>query len=497
MKPESVFALDNAGWPALLLDEASTVLRANAAAVKLLGQAIEGTSAQLGAIWAAENSVPAEQFLSHWERTPSPMVSVKFKIRRGGVSTFSASLCSFTREEQRFFLLQLPADTATGTDSGAAHKQKLDCALQLARTVSLDFNNALTSILGHTSLVLSKMEIGHPWRGSLLEVEKSAAKAAEIANDLGTFSRHEKETRAQSAGNLNQLLQRTVEFFQQSTGAQGLTWSLLFERRLYTAKFDEAKLQQVFMKILENSIQAAPDAGRITVQTRNLELTAATQDRNARLAAGAYVCAEITDNGCGIEAEVLPRIFEPFFTTKKVRGHRGLGLAWVYGIVTNHGGGVAVSSQPGTGTSVRVYLPAGRKVVRESSMTLDDLRGDQTILMVDDEDLMLTVTETILTGYGYHVVTASSGQRALDLLTKGERPVDLVVTDLVMPGMSGRELVESIHRQWPGMRVLRTSGYIWPVNKEEEASYLQKPFTSQELLLKVKQMLSGETTMVD
>lgn len=495
MKLDAVFALENAGWPALLLDGASTVLRANAAAVKLLGPVIEGASARLAAIWSPENSVPAEQFLAQWERAPTPMVSLKLKVRGGGAASFAGSLCAFTRDEQRFFLLQLSPDAGTGGDTGTAHRQKLDCALQLARTVSLDFNNALTSILGHTSLVLSKMETAHPWRTSLLEVEKSAAKAAEIASDLGTFSRQEKESRTQAVGNLNQLLQRTVEFFQHNTGNPNVTWSLLFERRLYTAKFDEAKMQQVFMKILENSIQAmSSSGGRVTVQTRNLELSAPTQDRNVQLAAGAYVCAEITDSGSGIEPDVLPRVFEPFFTTKKAAGHRGLGLAWVYGIVTNHGGGVAVSSQPGMGTSVRVYLPAGRKLVRETSVTLDDLRGTQTILVVDDEDLMLTVAETILGGYGYQVITANGGAKALDILAKNERPVDLVVTDLVMPGMSGRELVENIQRRWPRLRVLRTSGYVWPASKEEEASYLQKPFTSQELLVKVKQVLAGDAS---
>jgi len=494
MKPDATFALENAGWPALLLDEASTVLRANGSAVRLLGSALEGASAQLGAIWAAGNALPADQFLAHWERSPAPTVSLKFRIRGGNVVAFTAWLSSFTRDEQRFFLLQLPPDAGQAADGSAAHKQKLDCALQLARTVSLDFNNALTSVLGHTSFVLSKMEVNHPWRASLLEVEKSAAKAAEIANDLGTFSRQDKEARTQAAGNLNELLQRTVEFFQHNAAGQEVAWSLLFERRLYTTKFDEAKLQQVFIKILENSLQAIAGKGRITVQTRNLELTVPTQDRNVHLAAGAYVCAEITDNGCGIGADVLPRIFEPFFTTKKTTGHRGLGLAWVYGIVTNHGGGVAVSSQPGVGTSVRVYLPAEAKVVHESPVTWDDLRGDQTILVVDDEDLLLTVAETILTGYGYRVITANSAQRALEVLSKNDRAVDLVMTDLVMPGMSGRELVETIQQQWPGLRVLLSSGYARPVNSEEGINYLQKPFTSQEMLLKVKQILSSESS---
>jgi two-component system, cell cycle sensor histidine kinase and response regulator CckA len=376
-----------------------------------------------------------------------------------------------------------------GPDASQALKQKLDCALQLARTVALDFNNALTSILGHTSLILSKMEPNHPWRDSLLEVEKSAAKAAEIANDLGTFSRQEKDTRAQAAGNLNSLLQRSVEFFQQNAGAEPVTWTLQFDRKLFAAKFDEAKMQQAFMKIIENSIQAMRTHGHVTVQTRNIELAEPTQDRNARLAAGAYVCVEIADNGCGIEPEVLPRVFEPFFTTKRGGTHRGLGLAWVYGIVTNHGGGVAISSQAGAGTSVRVYLPAEKKLVRDEGLSSDDLSGSQTVLIVDDEDLLLTMGKTILSAYGYRVLTANGGKKALEILAGKDVVVDLVITDLVMPAMSGRELVEHIRKLVPATRIICTSGYVWPSGQENGGAYLQKPFTSQELLLKVKQAL--------
>jgi CheY-like chemotaxis protein len=337
------------------------------------------------------------------------------------------------------------------------------------------------------------MEPNHPWRGSLLEVEKSAAKAAEITNDLGTFSRQEKEARTQAAGNLNTLLQRTVEFFQQNAGELPAAWSLQLERKLFTAKFDEAKMQQAFVKIIENSLQACPDgSARLSVSTRNIELTEATQDRNVRLAAGAYVCAEITDNGSGIEADVLPRIFEPFFTTKYGANHRGLGLAWVYGIVTNHGGGVAVSSQPGSGTSVRVYLPAEKKLIADRGAgATENLNGTQTILIVDDEDLLLTMGQTILSAYGYKVLTANTGQKALELLAQKEAPIDLVITDLVMPAMSGRELIEQIQAKTAETRILCTSGYVWPAGQDTDTAYLQKPFTSQELLLKVKQALNS------
>ncbi|MEK7707744.1 MAG: ATP-binding protein, partial [Verrucomicrobiota bacterium] len=398
------------------------------------------------------------------------------------------------RGEKRFLLLQLLPDTTelAGTnpaalDAGLAHKQKLDCALQLARSVALDFNNALTSVLGYTSLMLSKAEAAHPWRRTLLEIEKSAAKAAEVAADLAAFSLQEKEARSQAAGNVNVILQRCVEFFQNSR-KEPTAWNVQLDRRLFAAKFDEAKIQQAFMKILENAVESLWENGRVGVQTRNVELAEPTQDRNAKLAAGLYVCAEISDNGCGIEPDVLPRIFEPFFTTKKGT-HRGLGLAWVYGIVTNHGGGVAVSSQPEAGASVRVYLPAERSIVRDRAQAGDDLTGNQTILMVDDEDLLLTMGETILSSYGYHVLTANSGQKALEIISKSDKTIDLVITDLVMPVMSGRELAEQVRRLSPGTRILSVSGYVWPGSKQEEITYLQKPFTTQELLMKVKHVL--------
>ena len=492
MKSDAVFALENAGWPALLLDAESTICRANQSAIKIFGAALEGNLPQLSAIWDQENSIKADQFLAHWERSPASSVPVKLRAKGGNSVPYLSSICSFTRDGQKYFVMQLFSETvpAPVADGALAQKQKLDCALQLARTVSLDFNNALTSVFGHTSLVLSRMEPKDPWRNSLVEVEKAAAKAAEIANDLGSFSHHGKDQRGQSTGNLNSLLQRCVEFFQKNPGPEPITWSFQLERQLFAAKFDELKMQQTFLRIIENSVQAISSQGRINIQTRNIELSEHTQDRNAKLAVGTYVCVEIGDNGCGIEPDVLPRIFDPFFTTK--RNHRGLGLAWVYGIVTNHGGTVAVSSKPGAGTAVRVYLPAEKTIASTEDLPANDLNGTQTVLFVDDEDLILKMGETILSAYGYQVLTATSAQKALEILNKDNGPIDLIVTDLVMPGMTGRQLIEHIQESWPEKRILCTSGYVWPPGQEHDRAYLQKPFTSQQLLTKVKQALAEE-----
>jgi signal transduction histidine kinase len=371
MKSEVVHGLANANWPVLVVDETGTVRHSNPAAAQVLGPGVALSGTMLSSFWLADNELPLDDFLKNLESAQSGTFAVKL-MGIGHVSVpFQAYVCPVVEAMQRVHLLQLlpppePKITpAAAVETNAAHKQKLEFALQLARTVSLDFNNALTSILGYTSLILSKLEPNNPWRASLVEVEKSALKAAEIANDLGAFSRQEKETKVQMSGNLNQLLQRNAETFQAAKLDKEVKWQLQLERKLYTAKFDEAKMQQALLKIMENAVESLGQYGQIILTTKNIELTQPTQDRNAQLAAGSYVCAEITDNGSGIEADVLPRIFEPFFTTKRASKHRGLGLAWVYGIVTNHGGGVAVSSQPGTGTSVRVYLPADKKFVRE------------------------------------------------------------------------------------------------------------------------------------
>ena len=508
MKPEVVFGLENAGWPALLVNAGGAVLLANTAAKTFFGAALQGTPAPLAAVWAAENGGTAADFLRRWEVKPAAQTVLKFSQPGGLPVEFSVIVFQFTGEGNKWFVLQLlpvpraaePApDTKTAPTGDAALKQKLDCVLQLARTVSLDFNNALTGVLAHTSLLLGKAEREHPWRRSLLEVEKSAARAAEIASELALFSRQEKESRRAPAGNLNTVAGRCVEFFRNAHGAR-FTWSEGFERGLFEARFDEAKVQQALTKILENAVeafgagstgQAAVARNQISVQTRNVELTEATQDRNVRLAAGTYVCVEIADRGTGIDAEALPRIFEPFFTTKRPP-HRGLGLALVYGIITNHGGGVAISSQPGMGTSARVYLPAERSFITAGTDADTDLHGSGTVLVVDDESLLLTMAETILADFGYKVLTANSGQKALEILTHPLNRIDLIVTDLVMPGMGGRELIEKIRQQGFLQPVLCTSGYVMPEdNKQTGAAYLQKPFTTAGLLLKVKAALAA------
>lgn len=499
MKSDLSFPLESAGWPAFSVENGGVLRQANLAAVSFFGPKLDGEGLLLSALWAEEGET-AEKFLARWEHSAPPVVLLKFRGKGGVATLFSTYICAQRdgQSGQKRYVFQLFKETPAapppssevkaGAPDAVAHRQKLDCAMQLARTVALDFNNALTSVLGHTSLMLTQIEANHPCRASLREVEKAAQKAAEITHQLAAFSRQEKETPAQRPGNLNTLLRRLVESFQ-PTKPPGLQWSLQLQSQLYGVKFDEPKLQQALLKICENAIEAVGANGRLGVSSRSLDLTELTQDRTAQLQPGSYVCVEITDDGAGISAEVLPRVFEPFFSTKP--GHRGLGLALVYGILTNHGGNIALSSTPGQGTSVRVYLPASPTFVPEEGTGKAELTGNRTILVVDDEELLLSTLQAILTAFGYRVLTATSGARALEIVATAPLPIDLVITDLVMPQMSGRELIDQLQMRAPQLPILCTSGYVVPTGPEAGQTHLAKPFTSLELLRRVKQMLGA------
>lgn len=503
MRADLQFGLENAAWPALLVDAQAVIRRCSQGAASTFGGMLE--SAYLSSIWAPGNDVTAEQFVARLERGAGSQSRLRLRVKGGNTVVFDTFTCAFTEDSRKYFVLQLlpapaastepappskpPAENPALAAEAAAHKQRLDCLLQLSRTVSLDFNNALTSILVHTSHILDQMEPNHPWRSSLIEAEKAAEKAAEITNDLAAFSRQEKESRTQTVSNLNLLLRRSIELFQKADPRSRVIWEAELETHPYMVTCDEAKMQQAFVRILENSVQAlGEEGGRVRVITRNLDLREPTHDQNVALAPGVYVNVEVKDDGPGIPADVLPRVFEPFFTTK--RGHRGLGLAWVYGIVTNHSGYVTISSSPGN-TSVRLYIPAAKRVLRDTQIKKEALHGTETILLVDDEELVLTMGQMVLSAFGYQVLTAPDGHKALEIITKTDRRIDLLITDLVMPRMSGRELIENVKRIAPATRIIYCSGFVRP-NAEDEEYYLQKPFTSKELLAKVRQVLSTE-----
>jgi two-component system, cell cycle sensor histidine kinase and response regulator CckA len=389
-----------------------------------------------------------------------------------------------SRDETAKAPLTPPAPEAKADADAVKLQQKLQCALQLTRTVSMDFNNALTSIMGHATHVLGQMPADHPWRDSIQQIEKAADRATQVAFDLASFSQEEKPSDIDTAGNLSKFVRKLVDHYKLKSGS-GVKWRLTLESRLFSASFSESKLSQALEKILDNATEAVGEDGTVSVSTLNCELTQPQEEGRVTLPAGTYVCIEINDTGLGIPAEVLPQIIEPFFTTKA--GHRGLGLAWTYGIITNHGGSLVITSPPGQGTTVRVYLPAHQKAVEEVTLEDEDLRGNKTVLFVDDDALLLKMSEIVVSSFGYRVLTAANGRQALDIIEQPGQQVDLVVTDLVMPHMDGYQLIRHLRQVAPGIRIVSTSGNVRTGNQDLGVSYLQKPYASRDLLRVVKE----------
>lgn len=515
------FPLEAAAWPVLVVSPLGEILQANAFTRAVFGGADGNPPKRLVGLWTFENGCSADQFLRQLESASTFTFPLKLQTTKEGLVGFLVHISPWQRDGKKEFIFQVhtrpalpPAKGGKASAPGPAYEaaavsapaplesvtqtdpkpepgsrvfvleQKLLCALQLTRTVAMDFNNALTSILGHTTLVLGQMPPDHPWRGSVQQIEKAAERATQVSFDLSAFSREEKEAQPDTSGDLNKLVRKLVDQFK-GHAPSGVSWRVNLESRLFSVPFSEAKLTQAMEKILNNAIEAVGAEGTLSVSTQNRDLDQPSEDGRITVQPGTYACIEINDTGPGIPADILPQVVDPFFTTK--HGHRGLGLAWAYGIITNHGGSLAIASPAGQGTTVRIYLPARGKTLEEGVLADEDLRGDQTVLIVDDEELLLTMSEMVLTSFGYRVLTAANGRQALDIIERSDSHVDLVVTDLVMPHMDGHQLIQHLQNVAPGLRIICTSGNFRPSNRQLGVTYLQKPFTSQDLLRVVKE----------
>ncbi|MFD1797587.1 response regulator [Paracoccus aurantiacus] len=373
--------------------------------------------------------------------------------------------------------------------------QKMQAIGQLAGGIAHDFNNLLTAISGHCDLLMLRHDKGDPDFSDLDQISQNANRAANLVSHLLAFSRKQtlKPQRVDlrnTIADLSHLLNRLV--------GEKITLEQRHDPRLYPVRVDRGKFEQVVMNLVVNARDAMPQGGRIDIATQNIDLSQPQLHGRFAVPPGRYVRIDVTDQGCGMTADVLGKIFEPFFTTKRVGEGTGLGLSTAYGIVKQTGGYIMCESAPGQGTTFTIYLPAYfgaddtppeeiADPVRSVSMTAPP---DRRVLLVEDEAPVRAFASRALKLRGYQVIEAESGEEALELLTDDKLTVDLFVSDVVMPGMDGLSWVRRALRDRPGTRVIFMSGYTEDVFEDgrssiEGASFLQKPFSLSDLVAAV------------
>jgi two-component system cell cycle sensor histidine kinase/response regulator CckA len=374
--------------------------------------------------------------------------------------------------------------------------QQLEAIGRLAGGVAHDFNNILSIIMGHGELLLAAVGKDEHARNGLEQIRRAADRAASLTQQLLAFSR--KQVLQPKVLDLNEAVADVQKMLSRVIG-EDIELIASLHPSLVPVKADPGQVEQVLMNLAVNARDAMPHGGKLTMETSNLEVGEELA-RNLELIPGRYVMLKVADSGHGMDAETLPHVFEPFFTTKPVGKGTGLGLSTVYGIVKQSGGSIQVESEAGRGTTFRIYLPAaegGLRKRQETRASEEVAGGSETILLAEDEPDLRELARIFLEGYGYRVLEAPSAEQAIHTADIFAGPIDLLLTDVIMPGMSGAQLAENILSKRPRTRIVYMTGYtddmvVQHKVLEPGVNLLQKPFNRTDLALKVRSTLDGK-----
>ena len=373
--------------------------------------------------------------------------------------------------------------------------QKMQAVGQLAGGIAHDFNNLLTAMIGFCDLLLLRHPPGDQSFADIMQIKQNANRAANLVRQLLAFSRQ--QTLRPQVLDITNVLAEISHLLRRLIGG-GIQLEMVHGRDLGRVKVDQGQLEQVIINLAVNARDAMADGGTLTIRTRNELLRSEMRLGGEVLVPGRYVVIEVADTGCGIAPEDLGRIFDPFFSTKEMGAGTGLGLSTVYGIVRQTGGVVRVESEVGQGTNFSIYLPHHAPCAPEEESAeaarVRDLTGMGTVLLVEDEDAVRAFSARALTNKGYRVLEAPSAEAALEILAGQDERIDLMITDVVMPGLDGPALVGRVRAEQPDMKILFISGYTEDsvrrrLDREKDVHFLAKPFSLRELAGKVKELM--------
>jgi two-component system, cell cycle sensor histidine kinase and response regulator CckA len=372
--------------------------------------------------------------------------------------------------------------------------QKMEAVGRLAGGVAHDFNNLMTAVSGYAELLQERFAPGDAVREYVDEILKSSSRATQVTRQLLAFSR--RQVLQPKVLDLNSVVQNMDGLLRRLIG-EDIELHTTSDPNLASVKADQGQIEQVIMNLAVNARDAMANGGRLTIETRNVDLDSRYNDRHGRMRQGPHVLLAVSDTGIGMDAETQSHLFEPFFTTKDLSKGTGLGLATVYGIVKQTGGDIWVYSEVGRGTSFKIYLPRvdeGPDRAAKETVEVRPLAGRETVLLAEDSDVVRRLLHEILTHQGYTLLEARHGAEALQLSREFQGKIDLLVTDMVMPHMSGRELAHHLAPERPEMKILYMSGYTEEAIARDGVldpgtAFLEKPFTPASIARKVRELL--------
>jgi PAS domain S-box-containing protein len=472
--------------------------------LKMLGhsreETIGHTSFELG-IWA--NPEIRSQMGGRLRREGSfSDVPVQFLTHDGGTRDilWSAAMINIGGEELMLSLVYDYTDKKQAEEekeklqTQLLQAQKMESIGRLAGGVAHDYNNMLGVILGHAELAMMKGGEDNPLKHHLKEITNAAQRSADLTQQLLAFAR--RQTIAPQIMDLNAAVAATMQMLRWLIG-ENIELAFLPKEEDYPVKIDPSQLDQILVNLCVNARDAIDGVGRISIETGETSLDVDSRSA-AYIAPGDYVLLAVNDNGCGMDRETQAKIFEPFFTTKGIGQGTGLGLATVYGIVKQNDGFINVYSEPGKGTTFKIYLPRhaeGAMAARRAEKTETPASHGETILVVEDEAVLLDINATMLGDLGYRVLPAATPSEAIRLAGQHAGGIDLLMTDVVMPEMNGNELAQHIEKTQPGIRCLFMSGYTANVIShhgvlDEGVNFIQKPFSMKDLAAKISEVLA-------
>ena len=490
--------LDNAGAMVIVINYEGRIVRMNRAAAEATQYAFEEVKNNY--LWEA--FAPTGQ----WDEMRAgtlDLLSGKFPARtenslccRGGSELLVAWTHNALRDEMgRVEFVVSAGKDVTETqamEEQVLHSRKMEAVGRMAGGVAHDFNNLLTAINGYSDLVLHSIRENDPIRRDIEEIKRAGERAAELTRQLLAFSR--KQVLQPRVIQLNNIVSSMQRMIRRLIG-DDVELNVILDPNLGQVKADPSQMEQVLLNLAVNARDAMPNGGRITIETCMIPLAAGAQQTDPPLPPGVYAGLRVSDTGVGMDVDTASRIFEPFFTTKEPGKGTGLGLSTVYGIVQQSGGAVTVSSEPGQGATFAIILPQTTETVAPPAGSSDIklLQGSETVLLVEDEDEVRRLVRRVLEASGYQVLEARNGDDAISEARLRTGPIHLLLTDVVMPRMSGPELACQLGLERPGMRVLYLSGHPAEHVAEQYGATpcITKPMLAETLARKVREILDS------